>query len=139
MMFYELFYSNGWLRTQPTYDYATYKMQLYADYKYECYAQVSENEDHLNNSGYYGINWIDVKPLDFDIPYGLNELEDMKEAIIVAENNLLTIGVPFIEDYAFNGRNAANKKRRNDALRRKLKIEELEKEGGWIGGRKCGN
>jgi hypothetical protein len=37
--------------------------------------------------------------------------------------------MPFSPYYKFHGRNRANKKRRNDALRRKYNLDELESEG----------
>ena len=57
-----------------------------------------------------------------------NDIEDMQEAIIHAEENLLKIGMPFIKDYKFHGKNAANKSRRNEKLRRMYKLTEKEEE-----------
>ena len=51
----------------------------------------------------------------------------MLRAIELAEDNLLAIGMPFTPDYQFHGRNKANKKRRNDKLRRLYNLEEKER------------
>ena len=55
-------------------------------------------------------------------------LYDMLAALEMAEDDLLLIGMPFCAKYQFHGKNAANKKRRNDALRRKYRCDEIEKE-----------
>jgi len=47
----------------------------------------------------------------------------MLQACQFAEDNLLAIGVPFGKNYRFQGRNIANKKRRNAALRRRCGLE----------------
>jgi hypothetical protein len=52
----------------------------------------------------------------------------MIQAIINAEENLLTIGMPFTKDYQFHGKNVANKIRRNNRLRRMYNLDEKEAE-----------
>ena len=47
-------------------------------------------------------------------------------ALEQAEDNLLTLEIPFDEHYEFHGKNKANKKRRNDAIRRRLDMETKE-------------
>ena len=55
-----------------------------------------------------------------------SDIKDMLYGFELAEDNLLRCGVPFTPDYKFHGRNRANMKRKNDALRRKLRLDELE-------------
>jgi len=52
--------------------------------------------------------------------------QEIMYAIDHAESNLLKCGIPFTHDYRFSGRNAANKAKRNEAIRKKLG---LAKEG----------
>ena len=78
-------------------------------------------------SGEFGVLWIECLYSE-DEPYTFNNLQDMLTALVMAEDDLLMIGIPFAAKYEFHGKNAANKKRRNDALRRKYKCDEIEKE-----------
>ena len=57
----------------------------------------------------------------------IQSIHAMLRAIELAEDNLLAIGMPFTPDYQFHGRNKANKKRRNDKLRRLYNLEEKER------------
>ena len=55
-----------------------------------------------------------------------SELKDMMSILDIAEKHLLTIGMPFTPDYEFMS-NKANRKRRNEKLRRMYGLEEKEK------------
>lgn len=93
-------------------------------------AIVSQHKDDLNLDGHYGVLWLEaVYENERNNCYSYGDLEDMMCAIECAEENLLTIGMPFTEGYRFHGRNKANKKRRNDKLRRIYGLAELEREG----------
>lgn len=92
-------------------------------------ALVATNTDHLDLDGHYGVMWLEaVYENERDGCYSFGDMEDMQCAIIKAEENLLRIGMPFTPDYRFHGKNVANKKRRNEKLRRIYQMEELEKE-----------
>ena len=90
-------------------------------------ALVSANEDHLELDGHYGVMWLEaVYENERNGCYSFGDMEDMQSAIILAEENLLRIGMPFTPDYKFHGKNVANKKRRNEKLRRMYNLEQLE-------------
>ena len=101
------------------------------DYDTTCIANVCEDERGMEPCGEFGILWIEcLYSEDAPPPYSYNNLQDMLAALTMAEDDLLMIGIPFAAKYEFHGKNAANKKRRNDALRRKNNCDEIEKELG---------
>ncbi len=128
--FWRVFHSNGWSHQFPKdFDKDKEQEDLYTITlleEYECYvtAHVATDSRSLGISGEYGALWLDVRYEYPDNGYGWRELEEMQSAIIDAEDNLLKIGIPFESTYEFHGRNRANKKRRNDALIRKLNLKE---------------
>lgn len=105
-----------------------YKKNIIAhDYDTTCIVNVCENDRGMEISGEFGILWVECLYSE-DAPYTYDNLQDMLAALVMAEDDLLMIGIPFAAKYEFHGKNAANKKRRNDALRKKYKCEEIEKE-----------
>ena len=124
-------YNTDWLiQMDDTEDYFQYTLEVLGhSYKSTVRAVVASHSRHLCIDGHYGVLWLDVAKYENNPPYEEHALTDMITAIGYAEDNLLAIGMPFTPDYDFHGRNKANKKRRNDALRRKYNLEELEKRG----------
>jgi hypothetical protein len=130
---------NGWiLQIYDGFQYddgMRYKATFQSDY-YECevIAVVSYTKRSFELCGSFGVMWLEIvnynvhKPtLDSYHGYSLLDIEDMQNGIILAEKSLLKDGIPFVPDYDFHGRNKANMKRRNDALRRKLNVDKMEK------------
>lgn len=94
-----------------------------------CIANVCLTAEGMELSGEFGVLWVEcLYSEDVIPPYSFNSLYDMLAALEMAEDDLLMIGIPFCAKYQFHGKNAANKKRRNDALRRKYNCEEIERE-----------
>ncbi len=129
--FFHTFTSNAWKWDSRKFEYGTidyrvYKATFLSEYEVTCYAHVAETENQLTLNGEFGVAWIDAE-YENDPPYSHYDLDSIRGGIQLAEDNLLRIGIPFCSDYKFLGRNAANKKRRNDALRRMYGLEELEK------------
>ena len=123
------FADNGWEWNQKRSfeeDYDVYKMTFLMTYKVTIYACISMSSIHLCLDGHYGVLWLEAE-YEYDRPHSIGEIYEMRNAIEAAENNLLLIGIPFTPDHKFLGKNKANKKRRNDALRRKLNLDEQEK------------
>ena len=121
---------NGWKweKDPRNNEYQTYTLTFLAiSYDVTCYAAVSEFPQNLELDGHYGVQW-----LEFDYEYshnhkaGESDINDMLYGFELAESNLLRCGVPFTPDYKFHGKNRANMKRKNDAIRRKLNLAELE-------------
>lgn len=123
------FADNGWAwnqkRSMEEDDYSVYEMTFLMTYKVTIYACVSMSPSHLSLDGHYGCLWLEAE-YEYDRPHSFGELNEMRAAIETAENNLLLIGIPFTPDYKFLGKNRANKKRKNDAIRRRLNLEEQE-------------
>lgn len=98
------------------------------DYKSKIVAIISAFPKELDLDGHYGVLWLEaVYENTRDGCFSYNDMLDMQQAIIYAEENLLKIGMPFTENYKFHGKNIANKIRRNKKLRELYNLEELEK------------
>lgn len=130
--FWRVFHSNGWsvkfaedFSSQNREEHESlYEITLLEEYQCTVTAHVITDSYQLSINGEYGVMWLNVR-YEYDEEEGRswNELEEMQMAIIDAEDNLLAIGIPFEEKYEFHGKNRANKKRRNDALIRKLDLK----------------
>lgn len=122
-------YNTDWLiKMDDTEDYSQYTLEVLGhSYNSTVRAVVADHSGHLCINGHYGVLWLDVAKYENDPPYEEKALTDMITAIKFAEDNLLSIGMPFAPDYRFHG-NAANKRRRNDKLRRLYNLEEFEKQ-----------
>lgn len=107
-------------------DYYVYKAHFCVTYTTTISAIVSENSNHLDHHGCYGVMWIEAE-YECDHPYSSEDLKDMLDAIDLAEKNLLLIGMPFSPDYKFQS-NQANRIRRNKKLRKMYNLDELEKQ-----------
>lgn len=112
-------------------EYFCYTNTFLGLYSTKIRACVSTHIKHLCIDGHYGVLWLEAVEYENDPPHSAHDLEDMLYAIELAEDHLLKIGMPFTADYEFRGRNKANKKRRNDKLRRLYNLDELEKEAGY--------
>lgn len=123
-------YIDDWLiQMDNTEDYDQYTLKVLGhSYDTIVRAVVASHSRHLNIDGHLGVLWLDAAKYENDPPYEENALTDMMTAIKFAEENLLKIGMPFTPDYKFHG-NAANKRRRNEKLRRLYNLEELERRG----------
>lgn len=98
------------------------------DYAVKCWARVSDGLKGYDASGDYGVAWIECDLSEYTSReyYGYSDAQEIMYAIDHAESNLLKCGIPFTHGYRFIGRNAANKAKRNEAIRKKLG---LAKEG----------
>ena len=128
--------SNGWIwlcyekdHLSITEELDQYKADFLGnDYHSTVVALVSTHKKHLAFDGTYGVMWLEAvyeNERNGCLSYG--DMEDMQSAIVLAEENLLRIGMPFTPDYRFHGKNTANKKRRNDKLRRLYNLDDLER------------
>lgn len=128
---------NGWSWIPHKKDYLSTTDDLY-QYKAEILgrwyhstvvALVSGQKNHLCFNGHYGVMWLEaIYDCERGGCFSYGDIEDMQAAIIHAEENLLKIGMPFTKGYKFHGKNAANKSRRNEKLRRMYKLTEKEEE-----------
>ncbi len=128
---------NGWKwlcydadKLSSTDDYEQYACNILgAEYESTIVAIISCRPDHLQLDGHYGVLWLEaIYENERRGCLSYHDMKDMQTAIIHAEQNLLTIGMPFTKDYRFHGRNKANMVRRNEKLRRMYNLEELESE-----------
>lgn len=119
-------YEKDYLST--TDDLCQYKTQILGDsYHSTVIALVSEAPCHLDLDGCYGVMWLEAKyECERNGCLSWDDMADMQQAIIYAEENLLRIGMPFTEDYEFHGKNTANKRRRNAKLRKDYNLAEKE-------------
>ena len=128
--------NNGWQwDSQKSYDeeYSFYEAKILGcGYEVGCFARVSDNYKGYRASGDYGVAWIecDVSTYTSAEYLSINDAREVMSAIENAEANLLKCGVPFVNGYRFNGKNASNKARRNAAIRRKLGLcVDVKKDG----------
>ena len=123
-------YNTDWLiQIDNSEDYSQYTLDVMGwGFNSTVRATVCSCEKHLEYHSTYGVLWLDIAKYECDnAPHSPSDLREMQLAIEHAENNLLTIGMPFVPDYKFNGKNKANKKRRNDSLRKQYGLDEKGK------------
>lgn len=79
----------------------------------------------LDVCGDIGVGWIDIKPDDNGDHEFLDEAEenDIRLARKLAEENLLRLGIPFVEDYKFVDDRGKRKARINKAIRKRLDVD----------------
>lgn len=130
--------SNGWEwlcyekdMLSTTTEYTQYKaVFLGGAYSSTVVAIISNIPDHLQLDGHYGVLWLEaIYENERNGCLSYEDMEDMQQAIMNAEENLLLIGMPFTPGYHFHGKNVANKTRRNEKLRRLYRMDEIEAEG----------
>lgn len=107
-----------------------YQMTFLSEYDVGIIASVAESWMDVRIAGSLGVLELDVGNYECDMPYMRDELYWMIDALNMAEDNLIKIGMPFTSGYRFSGRNAANNARRNQKLRRIFDLNELE-EKAW--------
>ena len=108
-------------------DYFEYTNTFSIDYEAKVTAIVSCNGNHLKHHGHYGILWLEVSDYECGDHYSVDELKDLINLLDIVEKHLLTIGMPFVPDYEFMS-NKANRRRRNEKLRKLFDLEAKEKE-----------
>ena len=118
---------NGWewITEDDHIDYYVYNAKFLGTYTTTVSAIVSDNPKHLYHHGHYGVIWIAAE-YECNLPYSVDDMQDMMHAIDLAEKNLLLIGMPFSPDYDFQS-DKANRKRRNEKLRKIYGLDEREK------------
>ena len=132
--------SNGWkwhhyaddpvIQMDSSEDYDSYTLDILGEYTSKVRAVVSSHDKHLCVDGHFGVLWLDIVEYECKPPYSSGSLEDMQFAIELAEDNLLTIGMPFTPGYEFHG-NIEEKVKVNNELREFYNLNELEKKAGY--------
>jgi hypothetical protein len=126
---------NGWQLLPPgsketsIEDFSAYKARFIGkNYFSTVYAIVSAYKRDLEADGHYGVLWLEAS-YEYKQPvFTWDDLADLEEAIRAAEENLLTIGMPFSKTYRFHGEDKLKMERRNEELRRLYNLDELEEE-----------
>ena len=118
---------NGWLWTMDrelSDEFILYQMtfQTYCRTIVRAYFSKAEIGDE---KGDFGICSLDAQSVEDNGPFfERSVIEGILQACDFAEDNLLTIGIPFCKRYYFHSGNIANKNSRNAALRRKFGLDE---------------
>lgn len=126
-----IFANNGWQYVANDSDFSFFELVITHEYEITVRACVSYDMLALGACGDFGVVWLEVVPSHGDgFSHRLMacEIEEMYEAILAAEDNLLTIGIPFTErtrQEKFYGSNVSNRIHRNTALRKKFRIPDL--------------
>ena len=123
-------YNDDWLiQMDGNEDYGQYTLDVLGyGYTTTVRAAVAEYSRHLEVNGHYGVLWLDAARYENRPPYEEQALEDMKIAILNAEDNLLAIGMPFSPNYIFHG-DIETKKKRNERLRLRYGLDKKERIG----------
>ena len=123
---------NGWVwdsEKSIDEDYSFYGAQILGSgYYVQCWARVSTNDKGYSACGDWGVAWIecDVSIYTSRDFLGRDDAKEILSAIDHAETTLLTCGIPFTDGYRFSGKNAHNKALRNEAIRRRLRLQKYE-------------
>lgn len=123
-----MFTQNAWKWNHLTFNgehTTTYTAQFLTEYNVTVTAEVSDSKNGMRFNGSLGVLWLEAS-YECEEPYSFRDLENMQAGIILAEENLLKLGIPFEEGYEFHGDSIQEKKEMNKKNREKLKIEELE-------------
>ena len=133
--FYNKFTRNGWkwLHNDKEHDYdnlCCYSQTILSD-NYECtiFAIVSDSISGMDTNGKMGILWLEVEYEYKDRPYSITDLKDMIAGIKYAEQNLVTLGIPFCDNYKFNQNTVDENKtmiERNAFNYKTLKLDKIE-------------
>lgn len=130
--FYNTFTHNAWRFTGIENNLRIYTAIFMIKNNAKVYAYVSEDSYSIDFDGYVGVSFLraeyENEDGSMDLPWEDGEIEGLLSSMDYAEENLLKIGVPFTSDYEFHGNNKEEKKKRNEALKKKLNIEAYEKE-----------
>lgn len=131
--FLHLFGSNGWVWDSATsvhrndgLDY--YNATFLCEYHVYVTAVTSTHERGMELNGHLGVVWLEAE-YECDMQHlSYGDLENMQGGMEMAEENLLKCGIPFCPDYKFHGKNVYRKVQMNNAIRKKLNLEQIEKE-----------
>lgn len=112
-------------------DYTTFKKDFLSDMHTSTVFAIVTND--LSMNGHFGVSWLEVWYENQDDALYWEELEDMCHAICLAEKNLLLCEIPFCDNKGFHGtkQEIRWKINRNNKLRKKWQLDEIEKELGW--------
>ena len=124
-------HANGWKYVMDDPDKGEkaedlYQIDILGEYETTVTAHIVTDISGFKHFAHLGVSWLEGKYEYQEQPLGYTELEDMIYALENAEDNLLALEIPFDGKYEFHGKNKANKKRRNDAIRRRMDIQAQE-------------
>lgn len=90
---------NGWQEVESDCDdYRKFCLNITADYEYNVYAILQKYDIDFD----YGITWLEVeKSTEYDDCFTCYDLDDMKYALALAEENLIRNEIFFQKDYKF--------------------------------------
>lgn len=93
--------------------------------------EIALDETQLGGYGWYGVCCVQVSRWYESMPYLVDDLIGMLNAISAAETELLKLKVPFRPTYAFSGHGLESKLGENLELRDLYQLHELERRAGW--------
>ena len=125
---YDYLTRTGWEKCDRNYDAAVYSIRILEGYYTNVYAFISVDEEGLSVDGDLGVRFLEGEYEYKDRALCEYDLKCIEGALWTAEDLLLTIGIPFVKDYQFHGKDKANKARKNLRLRKEWDIENCIKE-----------
>ena len=124
--FMDSFTANAWHYLGLDNDYLLFTAEFMANYTGIVRAEVITLPEKLSLCGHFGVYSLSLQSYECEMPYYTDDLEDMIQLIILAEENLLRLGIPFIPDYSFHGHEIEEKKKRNWELRALWGLDDSE-------------
>ncbi len=115
----------GWEKCDRDYDCAIYSIRILEGYYTKVYAVISVDEEGISIDGDLGVRFLEGEYEYKDRALCEDDLKCIEGALWTAEDLLLTIGVPFVRDFQFHGKDKANKAKRNLKLRKEWNIENV--------------
>lgn len=105
-----------------------YSITIMGEFEGKVQAVVSQRTQNICNEGHFGVIWLEISEYECEMPYTMNDIEDMALILKRAENNLSKLGIPFVPDYTWLSDDAEEKQKKNDAIREQYDFEAQEKE-----------
>lgn len=129
---FDLFLRNGWQydgikTTSDSYEAYYYYMDIIIGYTTTVTAEFIKDWKGLPISSSFGVVSLTATyEYKEDILY--EEVENILAALDHAETNLLNNGIPFVKDYKFHGKYKKQKALKNQRIRKRMHLEEIEAE-----------
>ena len=126
---FAMFERNGWnydlkQSEENHYESVFYYMDITVEYKTRVTAEFVKEYRGLNIASSFGVVGLSGNYEYTDMTFG--EIEDMLEAMEHAEDNLLNNGIPFVKNYEFYGKTKKQKALKNQRIRKRMHIDEIE-------------
>ena len=129
---FDLFERNGWQydgikTTSSGYEADYYSLDITIEYTTTVTAEFIKDWKGFPICNSFGVVAL-TATYEYKEDLLYEEVEDIIAALDHAETNLLNNGIPFVKDYKFHGKYKKQKALKNQRIRKRMHIEEIEAE-----------